>query len=80
MDVRLIGLDWGTTALRAYCLGENGQVLATRALAKGIMNIGKGGFEQVLSEACGDWRELAPRVPVLACGMVGSAQGWREAP
>ncbi|WP_040262741.1 2-dehydro-3-deoxygalactonokinase [Pseudomonas massiliensis] len=80
MDVRLIGLDWGTTALRAYCLGENGHVLATRALAKGIMNIAKGGFEQVLHEACGDWRELAPQVPVVACGMVGSAQGWREAP
>ena len=28
----------------------------------------------------GDWLSATPGVPLIACGMVGSAQGWREAP
>jgi 2-dehydro-3-deoxygalactonokinase len=32
-----------------------------------------------LQDACGDWLAALPSVPILACGMVGSAQGWREA-
>ncbi|HWX11001.1 MAG TPA: 2-dehydro-3-deoxygalactonokinase, partial [Trinickia sp.] len=30
--------------------------------------------------ACGDWLDGAPELPAIAAGMVGSAQGWREAP
>jgi 2-dehydro-3-deoxygalactonokinase len=37
------------------------------------------GFELALDEACGDWLDAQPELPVIACGMVGSAQGWREA-
>jgi 2-keto-3-deoxy-galactonokinase len=29
--------------------------------------------------ACGDWLDAQPGLPVIACGMVGSAQGWSEA-
>ena len=29
---------------------------------------------------CGDWASADPGCPLLACGMIGSAQGWREAP
>ena len=28
----------------------------------------------------GDWLDAMPGLPVIASGMVGSAQGWREAP
>ncbi len=31
----LIGLDWGTTSLRAYLFAADGSVLDTRALAAG---------------------------------------------
>jgi 2-keto-3-deoxy-galactonokinase len=37
------------------------------------------GFELAFDEACGDWLDAQPDLPVIACGMVGSAQGWREA-
>ncbi|WP_343585329.1 2-dehydro-3-deoxygalactonokinase [Herbaspirillum sp.] len=86
---KLIALDWGTSSLRAYRLGSEGAVLDKRALPWGIMNLpvveasaagAKAGFEQAFSEACGDWLLDAPTVPVMAAGMVGSAQGWREAP
>jgi 2-dehydro-3-deoxygalactonokinase len=90
MQAQLIALDWGTTSLRAYRLGEHGRVLEQRALSAGIMQLPttprliagamcSDGFELAFDEACGDWLDAQPGIPVIACGMVGSAQGWREA-
>jgi 2-dehydro-3-deoxygalactonokinase len=80
MQARLIGLDWGTSSLRAYCFGTGGQVLDERELALGIMQVEANRFSEALDEACGDWRSANPGLPLIACGMIGSAQGWREAP
>jgi 2-dehydro-3-deoxygalactonokinase len=90
MLAQLIALDWGTTSLRAYKLAEGGQVLEQRSLSSGIMQLPKAprviagrecadGFELAFDQACGDWLDEQPGLPVIACGMVGSAQGWREA-
>jgi 2-dehydro-3-deoxygalactonokinase len=90
MQAQLIALDWGTTSLRAYKLGAAGAVLEQRTLTFGIMQLPKAarmllgqecadGFELAFDEACGDWLDAQPDLPVIACGMVGSAQGWREA-
>lgn len=76
----LIGLDWGTTALRAWLLDAGGGVLATRAAPHGIMQLPEGGFPAAFAAIAGDWRADHPELPALAAGMVGSAQGWREAP
>ncbi len=38
-----------------------------------------GCFERAFLELCGDWLARFPVIPVLACGMVGSDQGWSEA-
>ncbi|SIT44383.1 2-keto-3-deoxy-galactonokinase [Paraburkholderia ribeironis] len=80
----LIALDWGTTSLRAYLYDADGHVLATRASTAGIMNLPRsaeqGGFDAAFDDACGAWLEQASGVPVIAAGMVGSAQGWLEAP
>ncbi|HWW99206.1 2-dehydro-3-deoxygalactonokinase [Collimonas sp.] len=85
-ETRLIALDWGTSSLRAYRLGADGQRLELRALPWGVMQLpdaGDGenaGFEAAFEQACGDWLKAAPTTPVIAAGMVGSRQGWREAP
>ena len=90
MQAQLIALDWGTTSLRAYKFAANGHVLEQRSLTSGIMQLPKAarvisgqicadGFELAFDEACGDWLDAQPDLPVIACGMVGSAQGWREA-
>ncbi|MFP3587799.1 2-dehydro-3-deoxygalactonokinase [Paraburkholderia sp. SIMBA_055] len=80
----LIALDWGTTSLRAYLYDAAGNVLATRASTAGIMNLPRsaehGGFDAAFEDACGAWLDAAPATPVIAAGMVGSAQGWLEAP
>ncbi|RQS70812.1 2-dehydro-3-deoxygalactonokinase [Burkholderia sp. Bp8963] len=79
----LIALDWGTTSLRAYLYDAHGALLATKSRAAGVMHVPAGGaraFDAVFEDVCGDWLDRAPGVPVLAAGMVGSAQGWRAAP
>jgi 2-dehydro-3-deoxygalactonokinase len=76
----LIGVDWGTTHLRAYLVGEDGHVLARVRSGLGLMNVEKGGFEPALRNAIADLRAEAPHAPVVMSGMVGSRQGWVEAP
>ncbi|MCP3722168.1 2-dehydro-3-deoxygalactonokinase [Paraburkholderia sp. CNPSo 3272] len=83
-EAALIALDWGTTSLRAYLFDAAGKVIATRVSTAGIMNLPvpaeEGGFDAAFDEACGVWLAQAPSLPVLAAGMVGSAQGWVQAP
>ncbi|UOM34623.1 2-dehydro-3-deoxygalactonokinase [Acuticoccus sp. I52.16.1] len=76
----LIGVDWGTTRLRAYLIGEDGWPVARTEADAGLLNVEDGDFEGVLAGAIGDWRLEAPDAPVLLSGMVGSRQGWVEAP
>ncbi len=77
---RLLALDWGTSNLRASLLGDGAQALQTRRDARGVMAVPAGGFGAVLDELCGDWLREHPALPLIAGGMVGSRQGWVEAP
>ena len=79
---QLIAFDWGSSRLRAFLLCD-GEVLATRESAHGILHLprrGPEGFAEALAALAGDWLARWPQLPLLACGMVGSAQGWREVP
>lgn len=80
----LIALDWGTTSLRAYLFDAAGNVLDARESTAGIMNLpcaaAQGGFDAAFDAVCGAWLDRVPGLPVIAAGMVGSAQGWVEAP
>ena len=75
----MIGVDWGTSSLRAYRLAASGAVLERRESARGILHVEPGGFPDALRDAVGDWIAAGER-RVLLSGMVGSRQGWREAP
>jgi 2-dehydro-3-deoxygalactonokinase len=82
----LIGLDWGTSSCRAYLLGApsagQGPVLGEASRAVDLMSLGgdPAAFDSVFEQLCGDWLDRWPGLPVIACGMVGSRQGWVEAP
>lgn len=76
----LYGLDWGTTSLRAYRIGPGGRVLERRGTAAGILQVPGGGFAGMLENVIGDWLAEIPGLPVIAAGMIGSRQGWREVP
>lgn len=75
----MIGIDWGTTSLRAYRLDGAGTVLEQRESAQGILSVPEGGFAAVLDAAIRPWLDAGEEL-VLLCGMIGSRQGWQEAP
>lgn len=78
---QLLGLDWGSSRLRAYLLGPGGELLATRRSEAGASALHDGpAFAGALQALVGDWQAAHPALPMLACGMVGSRHGWREAP
>jgi 2-dehydro-3-deoxygalactonokinase len=79
MTPSLIALDWGTSNLRASLLNAIGHSIEQRQSAMGVMKVPTGKFDAVLAELCGDWMQ-AHRLPLIASGMVGSRQGWKEAP
>lgn len=77
-DARIIALDWGTSNLRANLLAVDGTVLDTRSSPGGVMQVAERRFEHALHALVGDW--LEDNRPLIASGMVGSRQGWVEAP
>jgi len=70
----MIAVDWGTTSLRAYRLGEDGRVLEARRDARGILAC-EGRHAEVLADIVGDWPG-----EILLSGMIGSRNGWIEQP
>ncbi|WP_116049273.1 2-dehydro-3-deoxygalactonokinase [Amycolatopsis palatopharyngis] len=86
----LIALDWGSSTQRAWLLDDDGRILAARRPGQGLFattaEIDPGdpraraqAYEDAFHAVCGDWLAADPDVPVIACGMVGSAHGWAEA-
>jgi len=75
----LIALDWGTSNLRASLLGEHGRLLDHRSAAGGVMAVPERRFEAALRTLCSDWID-SHACPLIASGMIGSRQGWVEAP
>jgi 2-dehydro-3-deoxygalactonokinase len=73
-----IAVDWGTSNLRAWAMGADG-VLAEAQSDEGMGKLARGEFEPALLRLIGPWLG-AGVTPVVACGMVGSRQGWHEAP
>jgi len=89
-DQRFIGLDWGTSSLRAYLFAADGRVLAQREADWGVMRLPvlpdsvetsrPKQFAHAFWQVLGDWlQDARTSRRVVACGMVGSTQGWREA-
>ena len=74
----LIAIDWGTTSARAYRVSGDGEVIGTRESPLGIQHVRDGAFASALRTLQGDWIDLA--APRVASGMIGSRQGWVEAP
>ncbi len=74
-----IAVDWGTSNLRAWAVGAGGEILAKGETSDGMGSLSRDEFEPALLRLIGPWLRSGP-VPVIACGMVGSRQGWHEAP
>ena len=80
MTPSLLAVDWGTTSLRGALLDDAGQVMEERAFTRGIMSVPAGAFADTFETSFGDWMAATPGLRCLMAGMVGSRQGWLEAP
>ncbi len=70
-----IAADWGTTHLRLWAMRGH-EVLERRATDQGMGKLSPADFGAVMETAVEGWGAA----PVVTCGMVGSRQGWFEAP
>lgn len=73
-----LAVDWGTSNLRIWAM-QHSAVLARATSDAGMGTLGRDDFAPTLRALMADLK-APPRVPVIACGMVGSRQGWVEAP
>jgi 2-dehydro-3-deoxygalactonokinase len=77
----LIGVDWGSTSLRAWLIGADGEVLEERTAEQGASTLsGHDAFTAAFDAVAGAWRAAQPTLPIIACGMVGSTHGWLDVP
>ncbi len=76
-DIAWIAADWGTTNLRVWGMTQSGTVVQTAHSDKGMGSLTQDAFEPALLDLIGEW--IDAKTTVMACGMVGSRQGWVEA-
>ncbi|MBS9402745.1 2-dehydro-3-deoxygalactonokinase [Halomonas sp. TRM85114] len=75
-----IGVDWGSSNLRAWAMSESGEVLDRGGSTQGMLSLTPADYEAALLAVIGDWLPEAGALDVLVCGMAGARQGWIEAP
>jgi 2-dehydro-3-deoxygalactonokinase len=76
----LIAVDWGSSSFRAYLMAADGAILDETASADGVASVKPGHFPEAFRRLVGGWLDAHASLPVIASGMVGSRNGWREAP
>lgn len=79
-EIAWIGVDWGTSNLRAHAVSATGALLGTHSSDQGMSRLTPGEFEPALIALIAPWLAPSRCMPVLVCGMAGARQGWAEAP
>ncbi len=79
MTPALVGIDWGTTNRRAALISTDGELMAEHVDDEGALACA-GRFRASLEALLSAWPHVAPDVPVVMAGMVGSAAGWQPVP
>lgn len=79
MKTDWIAVDWGTSNLRVWAMGQDGAI-AQASSDDGMGQLDRDGFEPALLRLIEPWLIAGKKTEVIACGMVGSRQGWFEAP
>jgi 2-dehydro-3-deoxygalactonokinase len=76
----MIGIDWGSSRLRAFLLSPDGTIVERFATDCGTAKLTTDRFLPILNELLARWRSVPVDVPIVLSGMVGSRQGWIEVP
>jgi 2-dehydro-3-deoxygalactonokinase len=77
---RIVVVDWGTTAFRAWLVEADGTVVDEIGSGRGMRDLDRDAFAPYCAERLAPWRSGSTPPPVYMAGMVGAAQGWRLAP
>ncbi len=77
---RIIIVDWGTAAFRAWLVDADGTVVGEIPAGRGMRDLARSDFAPYCAGLLAPWREEATPPPVYMAGMVGAAQGWVHAP
>lgn len=75
-----VAVDWGTTNLRVWVIGGNGEIIDHIRSSHGIAGLEESEFEPLLAETLKPYVTAGTALTVVCCGMAGSRQGWHEAP
>jgi 2-dehydro-3-deoxygalactonokinase len=79
-EIELIGLDWGSTHVRAFAFDTNGLIVERARSNAGAMTLSSSeAFDAALVELVGSWQDSRASIPMIACGMVGARGAWTEA-
>ncbi len=80
MNSQWIGVDWGTSNLRAWSFDGDNNVIAQARAASGMTRVNGSEFETVLLQMTENWLPQSGRIDVIVSGMAGARHGWAEAP
>ncbi|MBB4050588.1 2-dehydro-3-deoxygalactonokinase [Devosia subaequoris] len=79
-EIAWVGVDWGTSNLRAWGIGESGAVVASAESDQGMSKLSRDQFPEALGAALAQMPLPQGPLDVVICGMAGARQGWLEAP
>src|SRR5262245_66577801 len=80
-EVDRVGVDWGTSNLRAWGIGTCGAVSFSHMSDQGMNKLTPDAYPGVLGALLSaNLPSTAAQIDVLICGMAGAKQGWMEAP
>jgi 2-dehydro-3-deoxygalactonokinase len=75
----LIGIDWGTSSLRAFLIDARGEVLDSAFSPEGIMQLEGKSFEAIFAKTIQSLSAQSD-LPIVVSGMITSRNGWVETP
>ena len=73
-------VDWGTTHLRLWVLDHDHRVIRQTKTEQGMTQLHPTEYEATLLDLLSQELQPSSAMGVICCGMVGSRQGWQEAP
>lgn len=76
---RWIGVDWGSSNMRVWVMGESDKVVATLRSDRGMGQLSRDEIEPALLALISGYLPENRVTPVFACGVVGAREGWAEA-
>ncbi|MEO0542303.1 MAG: 2-dehydro-3-deoxygalactonokinase [Pseudomonadota bacterium] len=79
-EAAAILVDWGTSNLRVWAVGPDGKVKSQANSDAGMRTLDRSAFPLKLDDILAQLSTGTEDVPIVMCGMVGSRQGWVEAP